>query len=181
MSYKAFSFILMNLRQMLLLPKIKVIKIKDDSISGCEFGDVSSITSLFMTHEGRRMSLIHQVLILFFGSRICFVARRGNSVVAFDLYYFNGRDIEERTIHEGYIGVHPEHLGKGIGTRLRFAAARHFAQAGFRGLSSVVAVDNQASLRSALNAGFLIQETFTDAASGRAKRYLRLPIQETDQ
>lgn len=75
-------------------------------------------------------------------------------LIGVDFFYFNERDLEELTVHEGFIGVARCFEGRGIATSMRFLAKLHFASAGISGISSRISKDNLASMASARKAGF---------------------------
>lgn len=49
-----------------------------------------------------------------------------NQIIGMDMFYFNPRDLNENTVHEGFIGVLPEYQGQGIATIMRQQAIKHF-------------------------------------------------------
>ncbi|WP_137807895.1 GNAT family N-acetyltransferase [Pseudomonas sp. G(2018)] len=93
---------------------------------------------------------------------------RTASLVGLDLFYFNPRDLQESTVHEGFVGVVSAYRGQGLATEMRIAAKRHFQRNGLTGISTRIAQDNKASLTSALKLGFEIVETQHSAADGES-------------
>lgn len=93
-------------------------------------------------------------------------------LVGINFYYFNRRDITERTIHEGFIGVLPLHAGKGVATRMREVARTQFRRAALTGISTRIKQSNAASLSSALRTGFEIRERHPDVLSDDVDLYL---------
>ncbi len=75
-------------------------------------------------------------------------------LVGLDFFYFNKRDLEEHTVHEGFIGVSRDFEGRGIATQMRLLAKHHFEKAGLSGISSRISQANAASLASARKVGF---------------------------
>lgn len=110
------------------------------------------------------------------GRRMVVVAltSRGSyrEIVGFDMFYFNQNDIEEQTVHEGFIGVMPEWQGKKIGSNLRQHAIRSFRQAAVKGISTRIDMDNEASLASAFRTGFEVVATYRDAIQAKERAYL---------
>ncbi len=107
--------------------------------------------------------------------RLCIVAEdQSAGIVAFVFFYFNDRDVRERTVHEGFIGVLPEFQGRGIGTTMRRHAVAHFAGAGLAGMSTRITLSNTASLNPSLKLGFQIVDRYQDSHSAEERAYLRL-------
>lgn len=98
--------------------------------------------------------------------RLLIVAEESQSkaLVGMDLFYFNARDLQESTVHEGFVGVVPMHRGKGLASNMRVIAKQHFQRNGLTGISTRISQDNQASLTSALKLGFKVVETHHSAA-----------------
>ena len=96
----------------------------------------------------------------------------GDVIVGMNMYYFNPRDVREKTIHEGFIGVIPEMNGRGIATTMRLHAKQHFARAGLAGISTRISVANKSSLSSAEKVGFVPIEKYIDVHSGDLRYYM---------
>ncbi len=140
-------------------------------------GDYAPVMSLYAElHGGRRPDALKRALCRFAGDRLVMVAVRedahGASIVGMDLFYQTARDRRAGTIHEGFIGVHPEAAGRGVATALRGAAVAHFATHGYRGISSRISLDNAASLASATRQGFVPEERYRDPVTGSERLYL---------
>jgi len=94
-------------------------------------------------------------------------------IIGMGLYYFNKRDIIERTIHEGYTGLKTDYRGLGIGTQARRCALEHFAKFRFlNGVSSKVSLDNLPSLKSNIKLGFEVKEQYWDDNMKKERVYL---------
>ncbi|RTR05034.1 GNAT family N-acetyltransferase [Halomonas nitroreducens] len=139
-----------------------------------EYAQVLALYADF--HRGRRPDWLKRALCRFAGDRLVLVAvleeQAGPRVVGMDLFYATPRDRREGTIHEGFIGVHPEVAGRGVATALRGAAIAHFAAQGYRGISTRISLDNPASLASAARQGFMPRERYRDPATGCERQYL---------
>lgn len=92
--------------------------------------------------------------------------RQSRSLVGLDLFYFNPRDLQESTVHEGFVGVVPGHQGKGLATKMRIAAKKHFQRNGMKGISTRISQSNKPSLMSALKLDFEIVETHHSVSEG---------------
>jgi len=125
-------------------------------------------------HDGTGLSLEKRLLLRFAGSKFCYilVSEKGE-IFGLELYYFNKRDIIEKTIHQGYTGFKAGYRGMGIGTKARRYALQHFAKIDFlRGVSSRVSLDNIPSLRGNIKLGFEIKEKYWDDNEQKERVYL---------
>lgn len=116
-----------------------------------------------MTHSA--LGLFKRWVLYATGRRLSFalIDDSRNEVVGLGLYYFNARDLRDGTVHVGFTGIAPYLRGRGIGTKLRRHALRHFARTSFiRGVSSRVSLNNPASLVSNINLGFKERERYFD-------------------
>ncbi|NHW03473.1 GNAT family N-acetyltransferase [Stutzerimonas degradans] len=158
-------------------------KIKSESIDGlilrgyldADAGPVSGIYARL--NNGAAFSRIQRKLYSFIGSRCLFVVEKQNDfgeleIVGVNIYYINNRDSRQNTIHEGFIGVVPEFGGRGIATKMRKAAIRHFASAGFSGISTRISLNNIASLSPARKVGFIPIEKYQDPVTGEQRYYM---------
>lgn len=93
-------------------------------------------------------------------------------LVGIDMFYFNKRDICEKTVHEGFIGVDSTFRGRGVATELRRNATAHFYHSGLEGISTRIDTANQPSLKSALNIGFRPVEKYWDDKTSVERYYL---------
>lgn len=125
-------------------------------------------------HDGTGLSLEKRLLLRFAGSKFCYILlSEKDEIFGLGLYYFNKRDIIEKTIHEGYIGMKKEYRGMGIGTVARRNALQYFAKIDFlRGVSSRVSLDNIPSLRGNIKLGFEIKEKYWDENEQKERVYL---------
>lgn len=130
----------------------------------------------FALNNGARLSLLRRWLYRFVGNKLILLAivqdKDGDSVIGMNMYYLNQRDIVDETIHEGFIGVSPSLAGRGIASNLRKIAMTHFAANGFKGISSRISLDNQASLSSGQKLGFQPVEKYYDSAMAKERYYL---------
>lgn len=118
-----------------------------------------------------------ELLYRFFGSRLILLAtiseKRAEKIIGVNLYYFNLRDIKEHTVHEGFIGVHPNHRGRGIAPLMRALAREHFRRGSvLRGISTRISVNNKASMKAADDPGAEIVERYWDPAMNEDRIYL---------
>lgn len=170
---KCLIFILRNCWSARRLTSFGASKNMAMSIEGLKRRQILQALKVYKSlSDGNNLSICKVILLLFFPGRLCLVAVREGKVIGVELFYFNKRDVECGTVHEGYIGVIPEAQGGGIGTALRKKACRHFSKSGLLGISSRVSLNNTKSLKSAKNAGFSIQEEYYDSRLGEERCYL---------
>lgn len=147
------------------------------SFRGYQRGDARQISKIYAAlNNGATFSGLRKWLYDLFGSRLMLVAvssgDSGDVLVGMNMYYFNPRDIREKTIHEGFIGVVPEMNGRGIATTMRLHAKQHFARAGFDGISTRISLQNTSSLASAEKVGFVPLEKYVDQGNGELRCYM---------
>lgn len=126
-------------------------------------------------HPGKKLGHAKRCLLKLAGKRLCLVVldRQSGESVGFSLFYFNRRDVEEATVHEGFTGILPKYQGRGIGSAQRRHALEHFARRpSIKGVSSRVSLNNLPSLRGNLNLGFREKERYFDADMGEERVYL---------
>ncbi|WP_018232764.1 GNAT family N-acetyltransferase [Thioalkalivibrio thiocyanodenitrificans] len=150
--------LLRNLRACHGLPAIASTEYKGYRIAGLERADLPALRRLHRSlRNGSDLTPWRRILYRLHGRSLVAVARDpSGNVVGFEMFYFEKGGARKAVIHAAFIGVAPHCRNMGLATRLRQVAARHFAGAGLRGISSRVREDNVASLRSAIASGFEI-------------------------
>jgi len=126
-------------------------------------------------HDGLTLGFLRRIVLRLVGNRLCLLVmeEKTEAILGMALYYFNTRDIKEKTVHEGFSGLVPEIRGRGIGTELRLHALQHFAKhSELEGVSSRVSLSNAASLHSNLKLGFVEKERYYDESLGEERVYL---------
>lgn len=158
------------------IPQIPSVCVGNVTFGPCTPDAAPAVGDLYAAlHDGRRLGLAKRLVIRWWGTRLCIIARdaRSEEVVGMAMYYFNARDRAERTVHEGFSGLLECFRGRGVGTALRQHALRHFGRCRhLKGVSSRVSTDNAASLKSNLRLGFVEQERYYDCALGVERMYL---------
>jgi ribosomal protein S18 acetylase RimI-like enzyme len=102
-----------------------------------------------------------------------------NKILASILFYFNDRDIIEKTIHLGFIAVSKDTRNTGIGSKiLKYAINDLKTRTNVRGISSRVTISNLASLNLHLKNGFEIVEEYFDNERGEKRAYLILKFKD---
>lgn len=178
-----FNVLLFFVRNLTALHK--VVEIKSIEIDGLVFRgyskkDADSVSSIYrQLNDKADFSWVQRVLYKFVGSRCFFIVEQKNHdgtlmVCGINMYYLNNRDIQDNTIHEGFIGVMPKARGRGIATKMRQMAVSHFRSAGFSGMSTRISLDNMASLVSARKNGFRVIDEYEESSTGDQRYYMIL-------
>lgn len=142
-------------------------------LEGASWGDISAIRRIYkFWNGGKDFGFCRTVLVGLIGRKICLVAKRNGVTVGYDLFYVNMRDIYDKTVHEGFVGLLKSEVSKGLGSSLRNFAGEHFRRCGIFGISSKINQENSASLRSAEKVGFKIVDNQPDILDGKKQFYL---------
>lgn len=167
-------FVWQNILRAIHLERVRAKEVGDITVRGLSVGEVGELEECYnRLNEGRGLSRYQKILFHIFGVKLCFVALQDEKIIAFDLFYFNKRDIVEGTVHEGFVGVDERKRGRGLSVMLRGMAREHFKRSGLKGISSRISKTNMASLASAWKVGFEVMEDYVDA-SGLERYYLVL-------
>lgn len=139
--------------------------------------EIGEVERLYVAlSSAKKLAWYRKVVYWLVGDRMVVVAIEEESkrkkIVGFNMFYFNARDVEEGTIHSGFIGVIPEKHNQGIGANLRRHGIWNFRRGMVNGLSSRIDLDNGPSLKITLKAGFEIVEKYRDKTTGRERYYL---------
>ncbi len=150
--------LLRNLHACRGLPAIASTDYRGYRIGGLERADLPAMRRLHRSlRNGSDLTPWRRILYRLHGRSLVTVARdKSGNVVGFEMFFFEKGGARKSVIHAAFIGVAPHCRNMGLATHLRHVAARHFAGAGLRGISSRVREDNVASLRSAIASGFVI-------------------------
>ncbi|HIX58024.1 MAG TPA: GNAT family N-acetyltransferase [Candidatus Anaerobiospirillum pullistercoris] len=79
---------------------------------------------------------------------------KDGKVVGYECFMFNEVEIQDRILHEVYVGVTDEHQGKGVATALRKFSINSYDFGNLKGLSTVALNNDIKALRSAQKAGY---------------------------
>lgn len=147
-------------------------------LRGADIHDLQQIESIYRRLNGIAFSVHNKKLLKNCPRKLLVIAEKEiagqKQIVGMDLFYMNPRDFKEQTIHEGFIGVLPEHEGQGIATKMRKYAMAHFHLAGFSGISTRISKNNKGSLHSAEKLGFKLREHYFDTVMQEERYYLVL-------
>ncbi|UTC65427.1 hypothetical protein E4O00_04720 [Treponema sp. OMZ 788] len=134
--------------------------------------DVSYIYSKLS--NGHTLSRRNKILFFLCGSKLVFILydKFEQKIIGTEFYYFNKKDIQESTIHQGFRGILPEFQGKGLGTALTQYAYDIFSKTSLKGMSSRVSCNNFSSLISNRNIGFEPIEKYFDSAMNEDRYYM---------
>lgn len=161
----------------------KIVDIKNEEVGdllfrGYSASDAKAISEIYQElNDGAVFSRIQRELYSRVGRRCMLVVEQrepfgASKIVGMNMYYLNKRDVQENTIHEGFIGVVPEASGRGIATQMRQIAIRHFKSAGLSGISTRISLNSVASLMSARKIGFQAVEEYQEPSTGEQRYYM---------
>lgn len=172
------NFFIINFSRLSTTKDIPIFQQDHYSIRGCLSNELDEANNVYKTLSGRDFSSTHKLLLKFFSKKMLIVVKdnTNNKIVALNLYYVNKRDIKDKTIHAGFIGVLDNYQGQGLATSMRTQAQLHFRNSGYSGLSSKISKNNIASFKGALKVGYKPTEEFYDSTTGEARYYLIRPL-----
>lgn len=174
-AFNLIPFLGRNIFYSFKLSKFEKIELENYKIEPLKRKNLKETLKLYKNlNDGKRLSLDRRLMLTFAGSKFCYilVSEKGE-VFGLGLYYFNKKDILEKTIHEGYVGLKAGYRGMGIGTKARRYALQHFAQFRFlNGVSSRVSLNNLPSLKGNIKLGFEIKEQYWDEKMKEERVYL---------
>lgn len=156
------------------MPKFGEVKIENYKIEPLKRRNLQETLELYkQLHDGTGLSLEKRLLLRFAGSKFCYILiSEKDDIFGLGLYYFNKRDIIEKTIHVGYTGMKKEFRGRGIGIVAFRNALQHFAKIDvLRGVSSRVSLDNIPSSKGNIKLGE-IKEKYWDENEQKERVYL---------
>jgi len=171
----ATMFICRNIFYSLRLDKFEVVDLGGFTMGPLNRKYFKEVIELYADlHDGKSLDRTKSLLLKLAGTKFCYIVKSSDCrIIGMGLYYFNKRDIVQRTIHQGYTGLKEEYRGMGIGTRARKKALEHFAKSEFlTGVSSRVDIDNLPSLKGNVKLGFEIKEKYWDQDLKKERVYL---------
>lgn len=176
-------FLASNIGAAIRFKKIERISEGPLSYRGFRKSDHARVNEIYRELSGgEQLSWSRRVLYRFVGSRLIVVASNHSGfeeeIVGINIYYLNSRDIAEKTIHEGFIGVIPKMRGKGIAFGMRSVAKDKFAQEKISGISTRISLNNPSSLQSAISLGFTVIDKYVDEQSGEERYYMLCDLRE---
>ena len=142
----------------------------------CDASLISDIAllSTVLPYSGS-INITRRILLHLAGKKLCFVLidTETGKAVGYSLFYFNKKDVFEKTIHEGYVGILPDCQGNGVGTAFRKVILQYFSKCkNLYGTSSRVSFSNGASLYSNLKNGYEIKERYFDRFMNEERAYM---------
>jgi ribosomal protein S18 acetylase RimI-like enzyme len=171
------SFVCNNLLKLRSKNNVKPTNIGEIFIRGMQSSEEKQVLEIYhQLNGGARISWSRRWLYRLAGSKLMLVAVKkdlpGEKIVGMNMYYLNKRDIDESTIHEGFIGVLPEMSGLSIATHMRNIAKKQFSENGFKGISTRISLNNLSSLKSAEKIGFKPVEKYLDVSTEEERYYM---------
>lgn len=175
-----FSALILILRNILVLRWASSFPHESSSdviYRGADKSEVFQVLTIYKKlNPGVKTSRFRRILYRLYSDRIILIATRGLKpdfkIIGINIYYLNVRDLLENTIHEGFIGVIPDEVGRGVATEMRRFAKSHFSKQGFKGISTRISISNHASLKSAQKMGFELVETKIDPVTNDERFYM---------
>ena len=144
-------------------------------ISSASFREINEIEKIYFRLNKKKFKFFQRLSLYFNSRKRLLIARSTDTpscIVALNFYYLNQRDLFEKTVHEGFIGVLEKYQGQGIASKLRKLAVDHFSSNGFDGISTRISETNLGSLKSARNLGFEIEERYFDQKLAEIRFYM---------
>lgn len=168
------GFLYINYVNSLKIKKIESTCHEKISIKACSSRYRESAFNLYLlANNARKIGVANYIVWRFLFNKLCFVAVNEHGVVeGIAFYYFNVRDIKDKTVHQAFTGVSEDSRGKGIATLLRKSAISQFSTSGIGGISSRVSKNNIPSLKVNLKLGFKPVEEYFDPAMQEERYYL---------
>lgn len=171
--------ILFFCRNILACRKFDAIQVSESQgliLRGADVNDFERIEEIYKKLNGIGLSPWYKRLLRCCPLKLIIILEEEfqgrKHIIGIDLFYINSRDGKEKTVHEGFVGVMPEHEGRGIATKMRKHAIVHFSGTGSRGISTRISKNNHSSLRSAEKVGFQPVEEYFDPDLGEDRYYL---------
>ena len=81
------------------------------------------------------------------------------NIIAYDLFFFQPCEMNDKILHELYVGVAQKYQDRGIGVKLRQYSSNCYDNGYINGISTLASFDNIKALRTAQKAGFAITKT----------------------
>lgn len=166
-----------DLKMSLRIPVVQTETENGITYRGMHRSELNSINRLYMLmNDGSKLALARRLVYWFVGDRIVIVVSKQvqdeEKIIGFNMFYFNKQDIEQNTIHGGFICIDNSYQGLGIGSKLRRKGVMHFSATYLSGMSSRIDLSNKASLAVAFKVGFKPVEQYTDPVTGVERYYL---------
>lgn len=114
----------------------------------------------------------------FLSKKFVFVATEGNHIVGYITFYFNYKDIENKTIHAAEMAVSKNMRGKKIGYNLRFFSKKNLENSHLIGMTTSISQNNMPSLVTAYKLGFQSTEEYFDQIMNEKRYYLVCKFKE---
>jgi hypothetical protein len=177
-------FMMRNIYESFFLKRIQETGIdKEIVIRGASIKELKEALCIYSVYNNNdKIGISRYMVYLFVSRKMVFIARdiSVNRIIGTELYYFNQRDLREKTVHQGFRGILPAWQGRGMGTSLTACAVNHFKNSKIDGISSRVSLNNLASLRSNMKLGFRPVEAYFDENMHENRYYLICPFGKND-
>jgi RimJ/RimL family protein N-acetyltransferase len=171
---RLLKYLALNFNGAIKIKKIKTTPYGPITVKACLPRYRAAAFDLYLSaNNSARISFANYIIWSLFGSRLCFVAvDPDDKVEGIAFFYFNEKDIKDKTVHQSFIGVAERNRGKGTGTLLTKTAIHHFRSNSLGGISSRVSKNNIPSLKVKLKLGFKPVEEYFDPVMQEDRYYL---------
>tara|TARA_B100000963_G_scaffold335202_1_gene329110 strand:- start:601 stop:1161 length:561 start_codon:yes stop_codon:yes gene_type:complete len=150
------KFLLRNIKITRKLPIINSKQIGKFVIEpGCK-KDLKDISILHKSlRDGRDLNIWRKILYRGMGKKLIFLLKDSNKrVIGFEMFYFKDYEIENRIIHEAFIGIDKEYRQNNLSVHLREYSINHFSNTNLTAISTNIPAKNKPSIISAKKSGF---------------------------
>jgi ribosomal protein S18 acetylase RimI-like enzyme len=183
--YNDILFVIRNIYGSFLLKAIPRAVVGDQILlCGASLKELKEALDIYLFfNDTKKTAISRYIVYIIISGKLVVIAKDifTNKIIGAELYYFNQRDIQEKTIHQGFRGILPEWQGKGFGTSLTNHAVNHFKKCKIDGISSRVSLNNIASLHSNIKLGFRPIEKYFDKNMNEERYYLICPFGKHDR
>lgn len=170
------SFLARNLFHCRAFAPIAPSSFNEFELFGLDSKNYSSALELYRATKSdhnvaMRIRALYQVL----GRKLCLVARvKGKSrVIGINAFYLRPEHHSQRSIEEGFLGVHLSARGTGLAKALKSAALDHFFRNGVDFTYCSIDKDNLPSVRLQEAVGGIVVDEFSEPVGGTAVSRLR--------
>ena len=150
------KFLLRNIKATKKLPKINPKKIGKFLIEPGYKKDLNNILMLHrLLRDGRNLNIWRKILYSSRGKKLIFLLKDLNKkVIGFEMFYFKKDEIENKIIHEAFIGINKRYRKNNLSVHLRKYSIKHFSNTNLTAISTNIPSKNKPSIISAQKSCF---------------------------
>ncbi len=160
---EGFKFLIRNIKNVEKLPELNSKIIGEFCIESCQKSDFNHVSKLHkLLRDGRGLNFWRKVLYKSKGKKLMFLIKDINKkIIGFQMFYFKEDEIENKIIHEAFIGIKREFRGNNLSAELRKYSIEHFSKTGLSAISTNIPTNNEPSKTSAQKSGFKLHKEKT--------------------